>query len=155
MPRDPFRNFKFRVEVEGFVDQGFTSIEGLSEETEVIDYREGGDNETPRRLSGQTTFGEITMMRGLGPNNDFANWRQQIYDARNTNGQQGEVEGWRKQVVIYLMDKAGNDVKQWTVLRAWPSAREVEELDANGNDVLMESITLQNEGVIYEDLTGA
>lgn len=147
MATDPYRNFKFVVEIDGFVRAGFHTIEGLTHEVEVIDYREGGENETPHKLPGQSKFGELTMTRGVSKDQDFTNWIEEIFNLDNVDGFQPPNEGFRRTVTIRLRDKAGNPVKQWTVFRAWPSMRSLENLDASGNDVLIESLTVQNEGV--------
>jgi phage tail-like protein len=150
--QDPYRNFKFRVDVEGFTRAGFAKISGFEETTEDIEYREGGENETPHHLPGQTKFGDLTMERGISRDEDFVNWRQQIFDANRADGEQPPNDEFRKTVVVYLRDKAGNDVKKWTVQRCWPKSLKHGDLDANGNEVDIETIVLANEGWTYEKL---
>lgn len=150
--QDPYRNFKFRVEITGFIRAGFAKISGLEETTEDIEYREGGENETPHHLTGQTKFGDITMERGISRDEDFVNWRQLIFDANQVEGFQPPNDDYRKVVVIYLRDKAGNDVKQWTVQGCWPKSLKHGDLDANGNEVDIETIVLANEGWTYTKL---
>ena len=151
--RDPFRNFKFRVEVGG-VEIGFRMVSGLKETTEIIEYREGGENETPRKIPGQTTFENVTLERGLCASGvDLLNWRQQIFSLDNpvtehppaTDG--ASNLDFRRDVVIYLKNKSGEEVHQWTVIRAWPSEMEVGDLDASSNEVLVEKLVLANEGI--------
>lgn len=146
MPRDPYRNFRFEVEIEGFVHAGFQKVSGLKHTVEVINYREGGDNDTGRKLPGQSTFDPITLERGMSNNSDFVDWMNLIFDLDNEDGQ-GEVEGFRKDVVIFAKNKAGTRVKQWNCVLCWPSEREAGELDATANDVLIERLVLQNEGI--------
>ena len=152
MPRDPFRNFKFEAEFDGFTHAGFQKISGLKHTIEVIEYREGGENETPRKLPGQSTFDAVTFERGMSNNSDFINWMGQIYNLDAVDGNQGEVEGWRKNIIVYLKDKSGARVKKWTIYRAWPSERSIGDLDATANDVIIESLLLQNEGIKEESL---
>jgi len=147
---DPYRNFKFEVEIEGFSRAGFATVSGLTETTEDITYREGGENETPHHLPGQTTFGDITLGRGISVDDDFLNWRNQIYDVDNSEGKQGDNETFRKTVVIHLKDKSGARVKKWTVKRAWPKEFSTEDLDANANAVLIQTLVLANEGIKLE-----
>lgn len=147
MPRDPYRNFRFLVEIDRFVRAGFRNIEGLTHTVNVIDYREGGENETPRRIPGQSEFGEITCSRGVSQDNDFTSWIEEIFNLDNRDGVQPPVEGWRRTMHIWLRDKSGTKVKHWKVLNAWPSERSLEALDAMGNDVLIENLVIQNEGV--------
>jgi len=148
---DPYRNFKFEVEIQGFVRAGFSKVSGLEENTEVVEYREGGDNETARKLSGQSSFGDVVLERGKSDDDDFNQWRQQIYNPENENGEQG-TDDYKRKVVIYLKNKAGTRVKKWTVYRAWPMTKGEPDLDASANDVAIETLTLANEGIKEETL---
>ena len=150
MPRDPYRNFKFEVEIEGFVHAGFQKVSGIKSTTESIEYREGAENETPRKLTGQTMFDDVTLERGTSNNEDFLQWRNMIFNVDNVDGNQGTEEGFRKDVIIYLKNKSGTRVKKWKVLNAWPSEYSIGDLDASGNDVLIETMVLKNEGIQEE-----
>jgi len=152
MPRDPYRNFRFEVEIDGFVNAGFQKVSGLKETIQVIEYREGGENERMRKLPGQVSHDNVTLERGKSADNDFVDWMKEIYDIDSVDGS-GEVEGWRKDVTVYLKDKSGSRVKKWTIFEAWPTERTIADLDATANDVLIESLVLANEGVKEETLT--
>lgn len=144
---DPYRNFKFVVDCDGFPRAGFAKIGGLTETTEDITYREGGENETPHHLSGQTTYGDLTFERGMSSDEDFLNWRDEIFSVDRVEGSQGDNESYRKTIVIHLRDKSGANVHTWTVKRAWPKEMSTEDLDANGNGVLIQSMVFANEGI--------
>jgi phage tail-like protein len=144
--QDPYRSFKFEVECEAFVRAGFSKISGFSETTEDIEYREGGENETPHHLPGQTKFGDITLERGISRDEEFVQWRQLIFNVFSTKGVQPPNDNFRKDLTVYLKDKAGNRVKQWNIKRAWPKEFKVGDLDANANDVEIETMVLANEG---------
>lgn len=151
MPRDPYRAFRFEVEIDGFTRAGFATISGLSHTVEQIEYREGGENETPRKLPGRSTFEDVTCERGLSDDSDFLQWMTEIYDS-NRDDAQGEVEGWRRTVIVYQKDKAGNRVKKWTVYNAWPSEHSLGDFDASADEVSMETLVLANEGIQQESL---
>ena len=42
---DPFRGFRFLIEIEGLVSAGFTRVKGISRELKYESYREGGVND--------------------------------------------------------------------------------------------------------------
>lgn len=151
---DPYRNFKFEVEVDGFVRAGFSKVSGLKHTIETVEYREGGENETPRKLPGQSGFDDITLERGSSKDNDFVNWIQQVFNLDGSEGNQanGVGDDFRKKVVVYLKDKSGTRVKKWTIQQAWPNEKGTADLDASGNDVLIDSLVLTNEGVKEENL---
>lgn len=70
---DPIRNFRFLVRFIPHTDQGatfnasmgFTAVQGLGVTTDSIPYREGGYNTTFHQIPGQTTFGPLTLQRGV------------------------------------------------------------------------------------------
>jgi phage tail-like protein len=41
---DPYKNYNFRIEIDGITVAGFSECTGLSSEVEIIEYREGGDD---------------------------------------------------------------------------------------------------------------
>jgi phage tail-like protein len=148
---DPYRNYKYDVEISGFLRAGFSKVTGLKHTVEVIEYREGGENETPRKLPGQSTFDNVTLERGMSTDSDFINWIEEVFNLDSSQGEQGG-EDFRRTVVIYLKNKAGTRVKKWTVYRAWPTEKGNPDLDATANDVAIESLVLANEGVNEETL---
>ncbi len=152
-PRNPYRNFRFEVEINGFVHAGFQKVTGLKHTIQVIDYREGGDNEVMRKLPGQSTFDPVTFERGMSNNSDFVDWIEEIFNLDNLDGQPSS--DFRKKVVVYGKNKAGVRVKKWVIHQGWPSERGVGDLDATGNDVLIETLVLQNEGVKETNLAAA
>ena len=66
MPRtDPYRNFNFLVEIDGVTQAGFSDVSGFGATTDPIEYREGGENTTVRKLPGTTKYSNITLKWGL------------------------------------------------------------------------------------------
>ncbi len=151
---DPYRNYKYEVEIEGFTRAGFSKVSGLKHTIEVIEYREGGENETMRKLPGQSSFDDVTCERGMSTDNDFVDWIQQVFNLDGVEGAQGD-DLFRRTVVIYLKNKAGVRVKKWTVTKAWPNEKGSADLDATANDVEIENMVLSNEGIKEENLVAA
>ena len=53
----------------------------------------------------------------------------------------------RKNIIITLLNEAGQDVMAFLIHRCWPSRyHPIGSLDSNNASVAMESITLQHEG---------
>lgn len=155
MPTDPYRNYKWEVEQGGFTRAGFQKVSGLTRTTEEVKYREGGDNETSRKLPGQTGFDDIVLERGKSSDDDFNSWAKQIYDLDKFRGNQPPSTGFRRKLTIYLKDKDGTRVKKWTIVKCWPKEYKIADLDAMGNDVLVESLTLATEGWKEENLAAS
>lgn len=62
---DPFPGFDFVVEIDGVETAGFQEVSGLEGSLDVIEYREGADALTVRKLPGMVKYGNVTLKRGL------------------------------------------------------------------------------------------
>jgi phage tail-like protein len=145
--RDPYKNFNYLVEITGnnnFAKAGFSSVSGLTMGTEVVEYREGGDNFTPRKSPGQTSFDDITLERGMSEDVDAWNWATKVFSV-NEDSHNNDPK-FRATILIKLRDRENNVVKTWEVQRAWISNYETGELNGDGNDVLVETMTVTHEG---------
>jgi len=136
---DPYRNFRFRVVIDGIQTAAFADATIPDTSTEAVDYREGIDSTHSRKLSGLTKFGNITLKKGLTDSMELYNWRKTIEE-------KGAV-GNRKSLSIILIDEQGNEKAQWDIVEAWPIKYDVSALSAKGNEVSIESIEMVHEGV--------
>lgn len=153
---DPYRNFQYEVEIDGFTRAGFQKVSGLKRTTDITEYREGGDNATPRKLPGQTKYDNVTFERGMSSDNDFNAWYETVFTLDGVGGANPPANGFRKRIIVYLKDKGGNRVKKWVLKRCWPSEEAITDLDASSSDVLIEQLVVAHEGYTLTNLaTGA
>jgi len=141
-PADPLRNFRFRVEIDGIVQLAFSDVTVGEYTVDVVDYRDGTDPPHARKLSGMTKYGNITLKWGLhvGANAlDLAKWHSDV--------SAGQISKQRKTVSITVMDEAGQDAARFTVTDAWPTKYNPSALSGKGNEVLIETLELANEGI--------
>lgn len=144
---DPYKGFKFRVKWDGKYVAGVSRISGLKRTTEVVTHREGGDPSTVRKSPGQTTFPPLVLERGVTHDPAFEEWANKVWRHGAAAGSEVSLKDFRKDVIIELFNEAGQIVKAYMVYRCWVSEYQaLPELDANGNSVAIESITLENEG---------
>lgn len=144
---DPYKAFRFEVEIAGnmvFAKAGFQKVTGLKMDTEVIEYREGGDSLTVSKTPGLTTFEPITLERGMSTDTDMWDWASKIFDYHDVD--QVNSPQFRANVTIKLRDRNGDIAKIWEVPNAWVSSYETGDFDAQGNNVMIERITVQHEG---------
>ena len=134
---DPFASFNFKLEIEGITVAGFSEVTGLNQESNVIDYREGQEPITPRKLPGLNKFGNITLKRGISPDLSVYNWRKTVTD--------GDIE--RRNASIVLHNEKHEEVVRWNLVNAWPSKYVGPDLKANANEVAIETVELTHEGV--------
>jgi len=149
--KDPLRGYKFIVNVPGFDRMGFKSCDGLNAEVAVIEYREGGDMATPRKIPGQTKFDNVTFERGQSSAEDggadFISWFNQVFE-RSRGFLQPPNDSFRRNVTVTLHDKAGDAKVQWILHECWICRLEHEGLDASDDSALaIEKMELCNEGI--------
>ena len=145
--KDPFLAFCFRVTITDKVSDPkvgfFRSVGGLSYETEVVEYREGGENNTTRKLVGATKWKNITLKRGFGGPELLA-WRE---DWLKPNG---PGAGQRKSGKIEQLAADGTTVvATWTFQRGWPVKWDLSDLDATKSEVSIETIEIAHEGLSF------
>ena len=138
-PVDPYRNFNFLVEIDGIAQANFSECSGLDATTEPIEYREGGDNNTVRKLAGLNSYSPIVLEMGSTFDTALWDWRQKV----KREGAQGN----RKSLSIIQQNEMREEVKRWQIFDAWPSKFTAPELDASSSDTAVESIEIQHEGL--------
>ncbi len=135
---DPFGRFNFHLEIEGVTQAGFSEVSGLSNETEVIEYREGGDKvNTARKLPGLTKYGNLVLKRGVTADNSLWNWRKTVIE--------GAVE--RRSGSIILLDESRTEILRWNFFNGWPCKWEGPALKAKSNEVAIETLEIAHEGL--------
>ena len=98
-----------------------------------------------RKSPGRTSFDAITLTRGVTHDPEFENWANKVWQIGGPP--EAALADYRKDVVIEFYNEAGQLVIAYKVYRAWVSEYvALPDLDANGNEVAFQSITLQHEG---------
>jgi phage tail-like protein len=142
---DPYKNFKFKVKWDGRYVAGISKVGALKHTTDVVEHREGGDPSTIRKSPGQTKYEPITLERGVTHDPDFEDWAKLV---NNIEGDAAmSLKNFRKDITIDLFNEQGQKAIAYNVFRCWVSEFQAQsDLDASGNAVLIQTITLQNEG---------
>ncbi len=138
---DPYRNYRFRVEIASIQVAAFASATIPDESSDPIEYREGTDPFT-RKLSGYSKVGS-----------PHSQARHHDVDGSFTSGGRSSarpapvVPNARRNISIILVDDAGNDAARWDLVGAWPSKYQAGDLDGKGNDVLIETFEVAVETI--------
>jgi phage tail-like protein len=144
---DPYKNFKFRVKWDGRYVAGVSKVGSLKRSTDVVEHRTGGDPSTVLKSPGHTKYEPITLERGVTHDPEFAKWANKVWNFGAGLGAEVSLADFRKNVVIEMYNEAGQLALAYKVYRCWVSEYQaLPELDASGNAVAIEMITLQNEG---------
>ncbi|HET7110300.1 MAG TPA: phage tail protein, partial [Gemmatimonadales bacterium] len=152
---DPLRNFKFRFtitskaqSIPGIAQLGFMAVTGLSANTPAINYREGGNNTTTRKMPGQTEFPAITCQRGVAVGSGALwQWYIEIFHVVQGGGRGFAGNDFRSDMVLDVLDHpvslGPTPIKaRFQIFNGWPSAIQFSDFDAGGNALLMENMTI-------------
>jgi phage tail-like protein len=147
---DPYTGYNFEVVVTGVSDDGkavrgsFAEASGLEVAVDPIEYRNGSEDITVRKIPGLKKFTNITLKRGATGDLAFWNW---IVEAMN--GLVRRTEG-----SIILLDENKNEVMRWTFRRGWPCKWTGPGLNAKNNEIAMETLEICHEGLAIDGQTG-
>jgi phage tail-like protein len=131
---EPLLPWRFLVEVEGQNVERVLTVSGLARSTEPVTVRAGGARGPAQLVPGQTRFEPVRIERLLDPRDRlFDDWVRQV----------DQGSGFRRNVVVTLLDAERNPAKSWRLLRCWPSGHVAfSQLDGLGNAVVVEALTL-------------
>ncbi len=136
---DPYRGYRFRVEVDGLQTAAFQELTVPSNETKPLDYREGTDPTHLRKLSGMTSYGNLTLKKGLSDSMELYNWYNLVLEKG--------ASAARKSISLVLLDDEGKDSVRWNIVEAWPTKYETSGLNAQGEEVMVETMEIVHEGI--------
>ena len=134
---DPYKNFRFLVELDGIVQAGFSDVSGFGSDVEVIEYREGGDAANVRKLPGKVSYPDITLKWGITDSRELYDWHLAAVN--------GAIQ--RKNGSIILLDDTAQEKVRWNFFGAWPSKWDGADFSAKGNDVAIDTLTVSCERV--------
>lgn len=133
---DPFRGFRFLVEIEGITSGAFTRVKGLAREAKAESYREGGVNDYEHKLITGVSYPSVVLERGLALD-DLWKWALAAAE--------GSVK--RRTLWVRLHDEAGDPAWAWEITEAIPVKWAASDLDAQASQVVMESLELAHHGL--------
>jgi phage tail-like protein len=133
---DPYRAYRFVLEIDGTEQGGFQTVGGLERQTEIEPYREGGINHFEHQLVTKTTYPPLSLRRGL-VDQWLWDWHQDVVS--------GTVE--RRTVSVILIDERGDEAWRWICVDAYPAKWSGAELDAMTNGIATEAVELVHHGI--------
>jgi phage tail-like protein len=143
----PYVQFNFLVDLgDGNTEgpqAGFQEVSNIGMEVTVAEYRNGNEKENSvRKITGLNKATDVTMKRGVIGWLNLYQWLNQI-----RNGDQGAL----RTVTIHLQNEDHTAVVQtWKLIRARIIKHISGPMNAKGNDVAMEELTVAYERLEME-----
>jgi phage tail-like protein len=140
---DPYGGYAFEILINGISDDGtavrgsFAEATGLEVDIQPIEYRNGAEDITMRKVPGLKKFPNIVLKRGILGDVALWNWIQEAMD--------GKVR--RTEGSVVLLDENKQEVMRWNFKRGWPCKWTGPGLNAKNNEIGMETLEICHEGL--------
>jgi phage tail-like protein len=139
--QDPLRDFRYRLEIDGIEQAGFAEVAIGDSSADPIEYREGDELTTVRKLNGLNKYANVTLKWGITDSTELSDWHALIVDDATP------LDEARRTVVIRIQSEAGEDKAAFEITKAWPCKYDPTDLNAKGNEVAIDTLELCNEGI--------
>ena len=138
----PYRNFRFRLEIDGLDAGSFSEVSGFDATMDVVEYRAGDDPAiTPTKLPGLIKYGNITLKWGSSETMVLYDWLIDITE--------GTIE--KKMVTLTALDEEGSPAASWRCINAWPVKYTAPDFNGTSSEIAVETIELAHEGLTRTD----
>ncbi len=141
---DPFRTFRFKVKWDGQYVAGLTKMGALKRTTELVEFREAGENIVSRKMPGKTSYQAVSLEAGVTYDTAFQDWANLVNDfASHTIT---SLSDFRKNITVDVFNEAGIKAISYNLFRCWVAEYQaLPDLDAGANAVAITTIKLEYE----------
>ncbi|WP_152042259.1 phage tail protein [Salinigranum salinum] len=134
---DPYRGFRFHVEIDDLIVGGFSEVSGLEVEVRTEEYEEGGVNGFVHKLPTRVQHPNLVLERGLTDSTVFWDWIEATTSPPVT----------RRNVRVLVLDSLGQETWGWECREALPVQWSGPTLQADQGTVALESLELVHRGI--------
>jgi phage tail-like protein len=156
--RDPYRNFNFRIIIDGNVVAACKKMSKLAASVDVVKFRAGNSLAATTELSpGRVSYEPVTLENGLTNDPTFEAWATGLMRNEASIGDRQVEPFYRKTVHVWVLDIDGRTVvRKYQLINAWCSKyTALSDLAGDANEVIIESIQIEHEGFVREDVQAA
>lgn len=136
---NPYMTFRYRIEIDGIIEAGFSEVTGLQATTQVEDYREGGVNDFTHKLPKETSYENLILKKGMTDSENLWNWHQGVVAGKFIRA---TVH------IIMLKDRSEDVAHTWSIKEAYPVKWTGPEFKADANAIAIESLELAHHGFV-------
>ena len=152
----PFMNFRFEVLLT--IDKpfngmsspvcsgAFSGCSGLDMTMDAHSFNEGGANQQQTHLKGKVTYSQLTLRRGMTPNQHLRIW----FDAAGTPGINARANG-----TIIMLNPDGGNAATFKLLNCLPVSYNGPAFSASNGEIAVEQLQLAYARLIVQDGGGA
>lgn len=141
----PPASFQFRVDfsgvpgISGDTEARFQEVSGLNFEITTEELNEGGENRFSYKLPKRARYPNLVLKRGLFKDTAIVDW---MNDAMKTFFTVVIYDFKPVDIMVSLLDEAGEPLVNWNIIQAYPVKLSVSDLRANDNSIVVETLEL-------------
>ncbi|SHM57022.1 conserved hypothetical phage tail region protein [Chitinophaga jiangningensis] len=141
----PPAGFHFKVEFVGVdgadadTEQRFQEVSGLNFEIETEELKEGGENRFVYKLPKRAKYTNLILKRGLLTGTALLQW---FKSAMNTYFTVVIYDFKPADIVVTLMDEAGEPAAVWNIVQAYPVSWKTSDFRATENSIVIETLEM-------------
>lgn len=128
--------FHFLVKFENFseeADTRFQEVTGLGVTLSTDEVSEGGENRFTHKLPKRTSYDSLVLKRGIIKNSKITSWCKEAIENLNFEPQN---------ILVSLLNEEHTELCSWSVVHAYPVKWSFAGLNAQNNELLIESMEL-------------
>lgn len=128
--------FHFLVKFENFspeADTRFQEVTGLGVTVNTEEVSEGGENRFTHKLPKRTSYDTLVLKRGIIQDSKITEWCREAVENLNFTPQN---------ILVSLLNEQHEPLCSWSIVHAYPVKWSFTGLNAQNNDLLIESIEL-------------
>ena len=133
---DPYKNFRFRGTIDGI------TVATLNDATGLNPTPGSPQKKSRKKMPGLQKFGNITLKRVAITDTKFLDWINDLFNLSET-----EAKNLRKTMILEYCNEAGEVIASYRLINGWVTKLEGPDLNAKGNEVVIETIELGYEGL--------
>ena len=135
---DPYRPFRFRIEIDGMPRAGFREVVFSDAATDAAEFR--GENASPvfQKLSVLARHGNISLRHGITDSLELYDWHKKAT---------GSGAPAKKNLSIIQTGKDGAETARWDIVNAWPTKYIHSGSSAKGNEIAIDAMEIVCEGI--------
>lgn len=122
---------RFSFEIDGVLVAGVHSVEGIEDETDIVEYKDGEDGTMHTRPANHKP-GKMVVTKDWSNTPEWFNWRKAV--------KEGKVD--RKSISVIFHNDAGEEAGRMNFYHAWPAKWEGPNLNAKNSGHAQEKLTI-------------
>ena len=119
------------------IDNAFAEVSGLDTERDVVQIKEGGENQFVHQVPGRNKPAKLVLKRGMLVSlSTLFEWCKDSLESDLSTPIKP------RDMMVYLMDQGGDVLMAWHIGKAWPVKWSLDRFNASENKVAMETLEL-------------